>query len=208
MVREAPIASARQLGLPDDAFEQRRPLRGQITKREVRAVSLYLLGLKHNSVVWDIGAGTGSVAIEASLVSSEGEVYAVERDESSIDLLRNNVQRWGADNVKAIVGAAPAVLSELPDPDSVFVGGSGGQLGEILDEVTRRLKPGGKLVVNLAVLERTQETYHRLKNMGFSVDLVSVNVSRGKEMKDGTVRLEALNPVFIISAYREGAGNE
>jgi precorrin-6Y C5,15-methyltransferase (decarboxylating) len=208
MVKGAPASSARQWGLPDDAFQQRRPLRGQITKREVRAVSLYLLGLKHDSVVWDIGAGTGSVAIEASLISGDGEVYAVERDENSISLLRNNVERWGAGNVQIIVGEAPVILSELPDPDSVFVGGSGGRLGEILDEVGRRLKPNGRVVVNLAALERTQETYHHLKKLGFSPELVSVNAARGKELKDGTVRLEALNPVFIISAYREGAGNE
>jgi precorrin-6Y C5,15-methyltransferase (decarboxylating) len=208
MVKEVSKAPARHWGLPDDAFEQRRPLRGQITKREVRAVSLYLLGLKQDSVVWDLGAGTGSVAIEASLVSGDSKVYAVERDESSVELLKNNVQRWGTDNIRVIVGEAPDVLSELPDPDSVFVGGSGGKLGEILDEVARRLKPSGRVVVNLAALERTQETYHRLKGLGFSVELVSVNAARGKEMKDGTVRLEALNPVFIISAYREGAGNE
>jgi precorrin-6Y C5,15-methyltransferase (decarboxylating) len=208
MVKGVSVTSVRPWGLPDDAFEQRRPLRGQITKREVRAVSLYLLGLKYDSVVWDIGAGTGSVAIESSLISRDGEVYALERDENSIELLRNNVERWGAGNIRIVVGEAPATLSGLPDPDSVFVGGSGGRLGEILDEVARRLKPEGKIVVNLAALERTQETYHRLKGLGFSPELVSVNAARGKELKDGTVRLEALNPVFVISAFREGAENE
>lgn len=208
MVKEAPAASLRRWGLPDDAFEQRRPLRGQITKREVRAVSLYLLGLKHDSVVWDIGAGTGSVGIEASLVAENGAVYAIERDENSIELLRANVERWGSPSVQVIVGAAPAVLSGLPDPDSVFIGGSGGRLGEILDQAARRLKPNGRIVVNLAALERTQETYHRLQGLGFSTELVSVSAARGKELKDGTVRLEALNPVFVISAYREGAANE
>ncbi|HZA24256.1 MAG TPA: precorrin-6Y C5,15-methyltransferase (decarboxylating) subunit CbiT [Dehalococcoidia bacterium] len=208
MVKGVSVTSVRPWGLPDDAFEQRRPLRGQITKREVRAVSLYLLGLKYDSVVWDIGAGTGSVAIESSLISRDGEVYALERDENSIELLRNNVERWGAGNIRIVVGEAPATLSGLPDPDSVFVGGSSGRLGEILDEVARRLKPEGKIVVNLAALERTQETYHRLKGLGFSPELVSVNAARGKELKDGTVRLEALNPVFVISAFREGAENE
>jgi precorrin-6Y C5,15-methyltransferase (decarboxylating) len=200
--------SVRRWGLSDDAFQQRRPLRGQITKREVRAVSLYLLGLRADSVVWDIGAGTGSVAIEASLMARDGQVYAIERDENSTSMLRNNVEHWGAGNIQITDGEAPAILSGLPDPDSVFVGGSGGRLGEILNEVARRLKPNGSLVVNLAALERTQEAYHHLKGLGFSPDLVSVNAARGKELKDGTVRLEALNPVFIISAYREGAGNE
>ena len=208
MVKEAEVGVARRLGLPDDAFEQRRPRRGQITKREVRAVSLYLLGLKHDSVVWDIGAGTGSVAIEASVIAEEGQVYAVERDESSITLLRNNVERWSSGNVRIIVGEAPGIFAELPDPDSVFIGGSGGKLGEILEEAARRLKPHGRVVVNLAALERTQETYHRLKGMGFATELVSVNAARGKELQDGTVRLQALNPVFVVSACREMGENE
>jgi precorrin-6B C5,15-methyltransferase / cobalt-precorrin-6B C5,C15-methyltransferase len=198
----------RPLGLPDDAFEQRRPHRGQITKREVRAVSLYLLGLKWDGVVWDIGAGTGSVAIEAALIAGQGEVYALERDENSIDLLRNNVTRLAPPNLRVVVGAAPEALAQLPDPDSVFVGGSGGRLAEILDAAARRLKPGGHIVVNLAALERTQEAYHQLRGLGLATELVSVNAARGKEMNDGTVRLESLNPVFVVSAQREDQENE
>ena len=156
------MAVNRGLGLPDDAFEQRKPLRGQLTKREVRAVSLYSLGLRSDSVVWDIGACTGSVAIEASLIAAQGRVYAIERDENSVGLLERNIERHGCHNVFIIVGEAPAVLSELPDPDSVFIGGSGGHLSDILHCVVGRLKPGGHLVVNLAALERTQEMYHRL----------------------------------------------
>lgn len=208
MVKSCSPISTRPLGLPDDAFEQRRPLRGQITKREVRAVSLYALGLKWDGVVWDIGAGTGSVSIEAALLAQGGEVYAVERDQSSIGLLRSNVARLAPLNLQVIQGEAPAVLSQLPDPDSVFVGGSGGRLTEILDTVAQRLSPQGHVVVNLAVLERTQEVYHQLKGMGFTTDLVAVNVARSKELRDGTVRLESLNPVFIVSAHREGPGNE
>lgn len=194
----------RSLGLPDDAFEQRKPLRGQITKREVRAVSLYSMGLRSDSVVWDIGACTGSVAIEASLIATQGSVYAVERDQNSVGLLVRNIERHGCHNVDVIVGEAPSVLKELPDPDSVFIGGSGGHLSDILDCVVVRLKTGGRLVVNLAALERTQEVYHRLKDMGMVAEMVMVNAARGKEMKDGTVRLEALNPVFVVSACREG----
>ncbi|MDA1219405.1 MAG: precorrin-6Y C5,15-methyltransferase (decarboxylating) subunit CbiT [Chloroflexi bacterium] len=194
----------RSLGLPDDAFEQRKPLRGQITKREVRAVSLYSMGLRSDSVVWDIGACTGSVAIEASLIAAQGSVYAIERDQNSVGLLVRNIERHGCHNVDVIVGEAPSVLKELPDPDSVFIGGSGGHLSDILDCVVVRLKTGGRLVVNLAALERTQEVYHRLKDMGMVAEMVMVNAARGKEMKDGTVRLESLNPVFVVSACREG----
>ena len=193
-------ANLRSLGLPDDAFEQRRPLRGQITKREVRAVTLYLLRLRRDSVVWDIGAGTGSVAIEAGRIAHQGSVYAVEHDPDSIGLLRRNVERLADCNVKVVHGQAPEALEKLPDPDSVFIGGSGGQLDGILDAVITRLKRDGQLVVNLVALERTSEVYRRLREEGMAVELSSINASRGKEIPDGTLRLEALNPVFIIAA--------
>ncbi|HIL30295.1 MAG TPA: precorrin-6Y C5,15-methyltransferase (decarboxylating) subunit CbiT [Dehalococcoidia bacterium] len=192
----------RALGLPDDAFEQRRPNKGQITKREVRAVSLYSLGLRHGSVVWDIGAGTGSVSVEAALIASEGQVYAIERDTDSLPLLEANVVNLGSDNIHIVNGEAPAALKSLPNPDSVFVGGSGGNLSAILEYANSRLKPNGTIVVNLAVLERTSETYHLLKKLGLTAEITQVASSRGKEMPDGAVRLEALNPVFIVSGRR------
>lgn len=200
---DAAASSGRALGLPDSAFEQRKPLRGQITKREVRAVSLYALGLRPDSIVWDVGAGTGSVAVEAALIAHRGLVYAIERDEASIELLQSNVDKWGSGNLRVVAGEAPGVLDGLEDPDSVFIGGSGGRLADILDAGARRLKPGGRIVVNLAVLERTQETIKKLKDLGFTTDLSMVNSSRGKEMPDGTTRLEAQNPVFVVSAWRK-----
>jgi precorrin-6Y C5,15-methyltransferase (decarboxylating) CbiT subunit len=155
-------------------------------------------------VVWDIGAGTGSISVEASIIAREGTVYAVERDEESLPLLRRNVEQWGSKNVHIIAGEAPDALVELPDPDAVFVGGSGGSLAEILDVAIKRLRAGGRIVVNLAALERTNEVYQRFKSSGFVADMVMVNSSRGKDMPDGTVRLEALNPVFVVTARREG----
>ncbi len=208
MVKQNTAAAPRSLGLSDESFEQRRPLRGQITKREVRAVSLYSLGIRSDSVIWDVGAGTGSVSIEAGFIAHQGSVYAIERDGDSMDLLRRNVERLAGPNVTVVCGEAPAALSGLPDPDSVFVGGSGGHLPDILDMVAERLNGGGRLVVNLAALERTQEVYHRLKDRGMAVELTTINASRGKEMPDGTVRLEALNPVFIVTAQRAEPGLE
>ena len=90
----------------------------------------------------------------------------------------------------------------MPDPDSVFIGGSGGNLPAILDTVTRRLKAAGRVVVNLAALERTQEVYHGLKDAGMAVELTTISASRGREMPDGAVRLEAMNPVFIVTGQR------
>ncbi len=194
-------SSSRRLGLPDDAFEQRRPVRGQITKAEVRAVSLYRLGLRQDSVVWDIGAGTGSVSVEAALISHKGVVYAVERDEDSIALLQHNVSRWGPGNVHIVCGEAPEALEALPDPDSVFVGGSGGRLAEILDSAAQRLRPEGHIVVNLATLERAQEALHHLRGLGLESEIVMISAARGKVMGDGATRLEALNPVFIVTGH-------
>ncbi len=198
------IGKARPLGLADDDFEQRRPLRGQITKREVRAVSLYSLGLCPDSIVWDIGAGTGSISVEAALIAHRGRVFAVEKDLENIGLLERNVERLGRDNIEIIAAEAPAALDSLPDPDSVFIGGSGGNLLAILQLVGQRLKRGGRVVANLAVLERSHEAYHQMQQLGFQTELVMVNAARGKELRDGTVRLESLNPVFVVSGVRPG----
>ena len=201
MVKDLPEIH-RSLGLPDDAFEQRRPIKGQITKREVRAVSLYSLRLHQDSVVWDIGAGTGSVSVEAALIANRGRVYAVERDTDSQHLLEANVAQWGSDNIDIVSGEAPGVLEGLPSPDSVFVGGSGGNLPQIIEYAASRLNHSGTIVVNLAVLERTHEAYQLLKNLGLEPELTQVSSSRGKEMPDGAVRLESLNPVFIVTGRR------
>ncbi len=203
MVETGHSKTFRSLGLFDEDFEQRRPLRGQITKREVRAVTLYSLGLRPGSTVWDIGAGTGSVSVEAGLVAHQGTVYAVERDEESLPLLRSNLERWGSGNVCVVPGEAPEALTQLPDPDAVFVGGSGGNLARILEVAAERLAPHGRIVANLAALERTQEVYKKLKILGFQADVVMVNAARGKELPDGSLRLESLNPVFVVTGRRE-----
>lgn len=201
-------SSGRPWGLPDDAFEQRRPLRGQITKQEVRAVSLYSLGLRPGSVVWDIGAGTGSVAVAAAVIAHRGMVYAVERDENGLDLLARNIAAYSPGNVRLIAGAAPEVLAELPAPDAVFIGGSGGRLADILDTAARRLNPGGRIVVNLAALERTNETRRQCRALGFAVAVTLVNAARGREMRDGALRFEGLNPVFVVTAWRAASSED
>ncbi len=193
----------RALGLPDDAFAQKRPLRGLITKSEVRAVSLYKLGLQRNSVVWDVGAGSGSVALEAAIIASEGEVYAVERDTECLDMLRYNVAHLGPYNVVVVEGEAPDVLDALPAPNCVFVGGGGKSLAGILERTATRLKSGGRIVVNLASIERVGQAQACLDSLGFDAELTMISASRGKPLPDGTMRLAALNPVFIITAVSD-----
>ena len=195
--------SERPLGLPDDAFAQRRPNKGLITKSEVRAVSLYSLRLKRDSVVWDIGAGTGSVALEAAWIASQGRVFAIERDNESLSLLRQNVDSLGAGNVQVVEGEAPQALETLEDPDAVFIGGSGGQLQEIVSLVGERLAPGGMVVANIIALDRASEAHKLMNNMGLLTNMTMVSASRGKALPDGSTRLEALNPVFVITGQKD-----
>ena len=190
----------RALGLPDDAFAQKRPLRGLITKSEVRAVSLYKLGLHRNSVVWDIGAGSGSVALEAAIIASDGVVYAVERDADCVEMLRDNIEKLGPANVVVVADEAPDALDDLPPPDCVFVGGGGKRLTDILERVAARLTTDGRIVVNLAAIERVSAAQACLESLGFEVELTMISASRGKPLPDGTTRLAALNPIFIVTA--------
>ena len=184
--------------MPDDAFAQKRPLRGLITKSEVRAVSLYKLGLRRDGIVWDVGAGSGSVALEAAIITTEGAVYAIERDAECLEMLRKNIAQLGPDNVVVVEGEAPDALADLPSPDSVFVGGSGGRLADILKCAAWCLRKGGRIVVNLASVERIGQAQACLESLGFEAEITMVSASRGKPLPDGTMRLAAENPVFIV----------
>ena len=200
---ESSIGLPRPFGLLDCEFAQRKPLNGQITKREIRAISIYTLGLRADDIVWDIGAGTGSISIEAALIAHRGRVFSVERDLDNIDLLEMNIQKFGSDNIEIVAGDAPEALRNLPTPDAVFIGGSGGRLRDILQEVMLHLKPEGKIVANFAILDHSQQFYNDLKDLGFDPEMVVANIARSKEMKIGGIRLESLNPVFIISAKKK-----
>ena len=200
---ESSIGLPRPFGLLDCEFAQRKPLNGQITKREIRAISIYTLGLRADDIVWDIGAGTGSISIEAALIAHRGRVFSVERDLDNIDLLEMNIQKFGSANIEIVAGDAPEVLRNLPSPDAVFIGGSGGRLRDILQEVMLHLKPEGKIVANFAILDHSQQFYNDLKDLGFDPEMVVANIARSKEMKIGGIRLESLNPVFIISAKKK-----
>ncbi|MDP2731177.1 MAG: precorrin-6y C5,15-methyltransferase (decarboxylating) subunit CbiE [Dehalococcoidales bacterium] len=192
------------MGIADDEFKQ--PTDGHlITKLEVRAVSLAKLALKEESIVWDIGAGSGAVAIEASLLAGKGSVFAIEKSAGFAAVIEENIQHFGCDNVSVIQAAAPDRLEELPAPDAVFIGGSGGKIDEILRICCQRLKPGGRIVVNAATFETLQRAIDNLKKNEFNFEVTLVNAARSKGILDLT-RLEALNPVFIITGRREMEG--
>ncbi len=191
--------------LPEEVFARRMPDRGLITKREIRLLSLAALHLVPDSVVWDVGAGCGSVAIEAGQVAYEGQVHAIEADPAGAALCRQNALALGADNVQVVEGLAPAVLADLPRPDAVFVGGSKGRLPEILALSLERLSPGGRIVVNAVTLETVQAAYAFFRQAALAAEVMVVNIARGEPV-GSSLRLGALNPIHVLAATKDGSG--
>ena len=168
-------------GRPEEEFAHRE---GMITKSEVRAVAIGKLALPPAGVLWDVGAGSGSVAVECARLRAGLRVIAVDRGG---DAVRANAIAHGVD-VQVVEGEAPGVLAGLPDPDRVFVGGGG---LDVLDAVLARLAPGGRVVATFAALDRAAAACQRLGHM------VQVGLSRARALPDGGIRLAAENPVFV-----------
>ena len=200
LLREATAAPA-GFGLAEEAYAHRD---GQITKAEVRAVSLSKLRLRPGAVVWDVGAGCGSVSLEAAALVPGGQVYAIERDPAQLSLLHANAAERSPGNLAIIAGEAPEILPTLPDPDAVFLGGSGGRLADVLPCVTARLRSPGRLVGNFATLEHVSDAIRWLQAAGWERELVQLSVARGSPLV-GLTRLAPLPPVFILTAWRQEA---
>jgi len=182
-----PVAPApvRGWGLPDGRFDHRR---GMVTKAEVRAVALGKLGLPQAGVVWDVGAGSGSVAVECSRLAPGLRVVAVERRPDDAARARANAAAHEG-TVEVVEGEAPACLNGLPDPDRAFVGGGG---LPVLEAVVARLRPGGRVVATYAAVDRAAAAFEVLGH------LTQIGVSRGQPLPGGGVRLAAENPVFVV----------
>lgn len=180
--------------IEDDEF-----IRGGVpmTKSEVRAVSIAKLSTGIDSVVYDIGAGTGSVAIEASLRSHDIKVYAIERSDEGIGLIEKNRRLFGADNVFPIHGSAPEALCGLPAPTNVFIGGSGGRLYEILKAVTENA-PSAQIVINTVALNSAAEVLSAAAELGLDYEVTSVTAARSKRI-GGYDMMTGLNPVYIFN---------
>jgi precorrin-6Y C5,15-methyltransferase (decarboxylating) len=191
----------RRFGNPDDVFAQSRPQSGLITQAEVRAIGLALLDIQPASVVWDIGAGSGSVAIEAAQLAHPGMVYAIEQEVADYHLIVANAQTFGVGNLTAVHGTAPAVFAGLPAPDAVFVGGTGKEVARLLEAAYAVLRPAGHMVVNVATLEAISATYAVLKRLAAKVGVLLVNIARGTEQLE-TLRFEAVNPTFLLSVTK------
>lgn len=181
-------------GIPDEEF-----IRGKVpmTKSEVRAVCLSKLSLSPTDIAYDIGCGTGSVTIEMAFSAYEGKVYAFDKNEDAIALLEQNCQKFHLDNVDGICGLAPECLKDLPVPDVAFIGGSSGNMDEIVSYL-HGINDKMRFVITAVTLENAMAGLDSLKNVGISGDIVQVAVSKGKQIGDLHM-LMAQNPIFIIS---------
>ncbi len=168
---------------------------GLITKDEVRAVNLHKLRLQNKGILWDIGAGSGSVSFEAARLCPGLKIYAIERDKQQIKNISNNKQKFGAYNIHIIEGEAPDAFEGLPYPQWVFIGGSGGRIEEIIKfiaDISVNI-----IVINAVTIETLNKAIKSLQEVEYDLDAVQIHVSRMKKIGEGNY-FSALNPVFII----------
>ena len=196
--RPAEMRGQRFFGNHDEMFLQSKPKRGLLTPMEVRVIALAELDLGPRSVVWDVGAGSGSVAIEAARLAKDGTTYAIEMDGEDHQLIIENSDRFGVSNLVPVLGQAPDAWRDLPDPDSVFVGGSGRAISGIVEQAIKRLRSGGRLVANVSSIDNVSSINGFLRESEGTVETRMINVSHSMDQLD-RVRFESLNPTFLIT---------
>jgi precorrin-6Y C5,15-methyltransferase (decarboxylating) len=199
--RPSEMIGRRLFGNPDEAFLQSRPKRGLLTPAEIRSMVLAEMDLGPASVVWDIGAGSGSVAVEAAQIAARGTVYAIEMDPEDHQLILANAKRFAVENLVPILGRAPEAWRELPNPDSMFVGGSGRGISRLVEAAFGRLRPGGRLVATMGSLDNASEVHATLRAHCPDVRVWMVNLARGCYQMD-RVRFQAVNPTFVVAAVK------
>ncbi len=191
----------RLFGNPDEAFLQSKPKQGLLTPSEVRSLALAEMDLGPASVVWDVGAGSGSVSVEAAQIASTGRVFAIEMDADDHRIMVANAQRFGTQNLTPVLGRAPEAWSKLPDPDAVFIGGAGRDVAPLVEAVFARLRPGGRIVVNVTSVENVALVHAALHRHVPDVKVWMLNVARGTYQLE-RIRFDALNPTFVLAAVK------
>jgi len=188
-------------GYADEAFKQRKPDKGLITKREVRAVSLARMQLTAASIVWDIGAGSGSVGIEAAKLCPNGHIYAVEKNVADFAIAGENAHDFALHNYTLIENKAPSGMEHWPAPNAVFIGGSGGELADLITLCLQKLQANGWLVMNFVTLENLNTALETLKQSAALWDITHMQASRSHPILH-MHRMRAENPVWIVSAQK------
>ena len=188
------------LGIPDEEF-----IRGKVpmTKQEIRVLTMVKAHISKNDIVWDIGAGTGSLSIEAARLAENGHVYAIERNPEGIGLIKKNAEKFGVSNLTVIEAEAPAGMENMPDCDAVIIGGSGKQLDPILDVINAHLKVGGNIVLNCITIQTLSSclAYMRSHKEEFKYEAIQVQVNRLEAVGPYDMA-KAINPIYIVTCKK------
>ncbi len=198
-------------GLSEDCYRKDTDDKVPVTSQEVRSVAISLL-LSRNGcesadsealtpVLWDIGAGAGSISIETASFMPFGRVFAIEKDDKRAGLIAENIRRFSAFNVDIIAQDAPSCLYDLPSPNKVFIGGGGRRLASIMECVFKRLMPDGVMVISCVMLSSLNAAVSFFKNKGIGCRVIGLNVSRSKEIADD-IYLKAKNPVWLVTGRK------
>ena len=188
-------------GIPDEEFERTESV--PITKEEVRSIQISKARLSSGQTVLDIGCGSGSITVEAGLqVESNGKVVGVAFDPNAIELTNTNLKKFGVNNASLILGNAKEKISELPDADAIFIGGTGGDTQEILQLCESKLRSGGRIVIGVILIETLYAVLQTIESLKFdSVDITQITIGKSRKTSTGTMML-ARNPVTVISATK------
>lgn len=191
------------MNLPGIADEEFIRDKVPMTKEEIRILTMCKAKIRPDNIIWDIGAGTGSLSIEAALLAPQGEVYAIEKKDLAVELLHQNIVKFKLeDKVKVIATEAPKGLDELPNCDVVFIGGSGKHMFEILDIINSKLNEGGRIIVNAVTIQTISEitTYMKQKE-SYTYEAIQVQVNRLRQIGSYDM-FNAQNPVYIVTCKK------
>jgi len=194
--------NAKTPGIPDELFDRDENV--PITKEEVRVIQISKARLKPGMIVYDIGCGSGSISVEAAhQVEESGHVHAVDYDAKAVELTKKNLEKFNLANVSVILGNAKEKISELPNADAVFIGGTGTDTNEIMHICQDKLKSGGRIVIGMILIETIFSILSSIKELDFdSIDITQVTIAKSRRTTTGTMML-ARNPVTILSATKK-----
>ena len=194
--------NAKTPGIPDELFDRDENV--PITKEEVRVVQISKARLKPGMIVYDIGCGSGSISVEAAhQVEESGHVYAVDYNAKAVELTKKNLEKFNLANVSVILGNAKEKISELPNADAVFIGGTGTDTNEIMHICQDKLTSGGRIVIGMILIETIFSVLSSIKELDFdSVDITQVTIAKSRRTTTVTMML-ARNPVTILSATKK-----
>ena len=188
-------------GIPDEEFERTESV--PITKEEVRSIQISKARLSVGQTVLDIGCGSGSITVEAGLqIESSGSVIGVDLDPNAIELTKTNLKKFNVSNATLILGNAKEKISELPEADAIFIGGTGGDTQEIVQSCESKLRSGGRIVIGVILIETLYAVLKTIEKLKFdSIDITQITIGKSRKTSTGTMML-ARNPITVISATK------